>query len=124
MIGLYSPRPLKRQSFKGVKPVTLPNQSMSLRTIIQRFTRNEMLEVNSQEGYYDETLGVDLEKMQHLDLFDMHELYIANRAKLEAMEKEKLSKAEAKKKAEYDAMIEKHVQERLSKLKDQPPAAT
>lgn len=120
MIGLYKKPRIERQSFKGVKKVTVPNQSMSLRTIIQKFVRNEPVNISSSEGYYEESMG-DLEKLQHQDLFDLHEMYVENRRKLEEMQEKVQKTKAAKQKAEYDALIESEVQKRLASQK--PPAA-
>jgi len=112
MLQLYSPRPIVRKSFKGAKSTVVPNQSMSLRTIIQKYVRHEPMDVNSQEGFYEENLG-DLEKLAHQDMFDLHEMYKANKLKLQEMEKKSKNEAEAKKKAEYDEMINLEVQKRI-----------
>lgn len=65
MKRLYPAVPRNPQCFKKVKQVTVPNQSMSLREILQRFTRKESLPI-SKEGVYNEDYG-DLEKMAHED---------------------------------------------------------
>lgn len=54
------------KSFVGVKRVTVPNQSMSLREIISRFVRREPLPV-SKEGVYEDRFG-DLEKLKREDI--------------------------------------------------------
>lgn len=51
----------KGQSFVGVKRVVIPNQSMTLHEILERFTRKEALPV-MREGYYETRFG-DIEKM-------------------------------------------------------------
>lgn len=63
--------PVKRQSFEKVKTQTLPNQNMSLKEIIRRFSRRESLPI-AQTGVYHENLG-DLEKLAKMDIFDIHE---------------------------------------------------
>lgn len=54
------------KSYKGVKKVTVPSQSMSLREILIRFTRKESLPVE-KEGVYETRFG-DLEKLKHEDI--------------------------------------------------------
>lgn len=63
---LYPKVEVKPESFKGRKTVTVPNQSMSLQTILKRFTRRESLPIE-KEGFYDDRFG-DVEKLQHEDI--------------------------------------------------------
>jgi len=68
---LYPSVVVEAQSFIGVKIVTVPMQSMSLREIIKRFVRRESLPL-AQDGIYAEGLG-DLEKFSREDIVVRHE---------------------------------------------------
>lgn len=66
-MALYSRRtPPKSYSFKGEKVVTVPNQSMTLREIIRRFTRKEPLAIEKQ-GFYETRFG-DIDALQRMDI--------------------------------------------------------
>lgn len=56
----------KGQSFKKVKRVTVPKQSMGLEEILKRFVRREELPIEKR-GFYADNLG-DLEKLSHADI--------------------------------------------------------
>jgi hypothetical protein len=66
--------PKRYKTIKGVSQ-TIPEQTMSLRTLIDRFTRGLPITGNVSEPQYDEDddllKGVDLRK---LDLTEIHEL--------------------------------------------------
>lgn len=64
-VRLYNSRPVAGQSFKEVKKVVTPNQSMTLHQILERFRLKESLPVQ-HEGVYEERFG-DLEKMGRED---------------------------------------------------------
>lgn len=91
------------KSFAGVKRVTVPNQSMSLRDIIQRFVRRESLPV-SKEGIYEERFG-DLEKLKHQDITVQMEKVEEMREKLMKIEK-RWKDQEAAKKAAAEKVVE------------------
>lgn len=65
-LRLYPTVVVKKQSFVGAKIFAVPQQSMTLREIILRFTRKESLPIEKQ-GVYHEQFG-DLEKAQHEDI--------------------------------------------------------
>lgn len=65
-LRLYPPVKVVGQDFTGVKSVTVPHQSMTLKEIIKRFIRKESLPLEKQ-GFYSEKYG-DLEKMQYEDI--------------------------------------------------------
>lgn len=67
LYGTYKPQP--GQSFVGVKKVTVPGQSLSLREILRRYVRRENLPVGVSEGVYESRFG-DLEKISKMDLVD------------------------------------------------------
>lgn len=66
MVRLYKIPVTKGKSFKGARKHVMPNQSMSLREIVQRFVRRESLPI-SKEGLYEERFG-DLEKLKNKDI--------------------------------------------------------
>ena len=84
IVRLYPVVKVQRKSFKDVKRVTVPNQSLSLQEIISRFIRRESLPV-SKEGVYEERFG-DLEKIAHEDILVQMEWAKEIRAKLANIE--------------------------------------
>lgn len=65
-LRLYRPVKVIGQDLSKEKVITVPNQSMTLHEIIQRFTRRESLPV-MQNGTYREDMG-DLEKLSKEDI--------------------------------------------------------
>lgn len=115
---LYPKVERKALSFKGVKEVVLPDQSMGLREIIKRFIRKESLPVQ-KEGFYEERFG-DLEKLSNEDMIvqldrakEIGEWLAKAKAKMDKIEKEKAdaiqaaSAKEAERKAKLDALLDK-----------------
>lgn len=92
------------QSFIGAKKFVRPNQSMSLREIVQRFIKKESLPLN-KEGFYSEDHG-DIEKIAHEDITERVERINALKeqvAKGQKAEKERLKKeGEEKEKARLE----------------------
>lgn len=95
----------------GRKKVVVPNQSLSLQDILERFTREEALPIGRDIEYHES--DDDLEKVQHMDLVDREEFIERLRdtqGRYEKQEKHKAkalrdklvdeAKAEAKKEAE------------------------
>lgn len=97
MMRLYPEVKVKRQSFVGHKVHTLPQQAMTLRDIILRFTRKESLPID-KEGVYIDNMG-DLEKAQYLDLTEKYERAQAMREKVDKYRKVLIDREEAAKKA-------------------------
>jgi len=79
---------------KPLKKLTVPNRSMSLQEILERFTRGEPLEVSRGEGTYHEG-DTDLEKIAHADLVDREEY--TERLRQTQKDYEKQERAKAKK---------------------------
>jgi len=71
MIRLYPSVTVVGQDFSKAKIYTKPMQALTLRQIIERFTRGEKLPIEKQ-GIYAENFG-DLEKMVRADLYDRDE---------------------------------------------------
>lgn len=107
VLRLYPPVKVIGKSFKGCKVITVPNQSMGLAEILQRFIRQESLPV-SREGFYATGQG-DLEKMAREDLSVLHERTTEFR---ERYHKALADKA-AKDKAEADAKAEAAINARV-----------
>lgn len=81
------------RDWKTVKRCTVPNQSLSLREIVQRFVRRESLPI-SQVGLYEERFG-DLEKLSKADIverLDKVEELKTQIAAFQLREKERLAK--------------------------------
>lgn len=107
------PTPTKGISFAGIKDQVVPDRSMSLKYILERFTRGEAVPVahETSEGVQEE----DLEKIRHADLVDKAEY----KEKLEEVKKayDKQEKAKLKKQRELD---EQKAQEELqAKIKEE-----
>lgn len=93
MMRLYPPCRPTGLSFVGVKRMTVPNQSMSLREIIRRFIRRESLPL-SKDGTYEERFE-DLEKLSHQDITVRMDRVEDLKVKLDAMAKRINAKAAA-----------------------------
>lgn len=114
---LYPSRPIVGQDFSKCKVVTIPNQSMTLLQIIQRFVRKESLPVE-HEGFYQEGAG-DLEKQRREDLTVLHERAVSVYKSRAAAEAKAKADKDAASKAAFDKLVEDRVQERL-----RPPVVT
>jgi len=79
---MYPKVPIVGLDLSKEKVVVVPNQSMTLRQIIQRFVRHESLPV-SKDGIYEERMG-DLEKIAHEDITIRHERAQAFKERLDA----------------------------------------
>lgn len=101
----------------------VPDQSMSLREILERFTRGEAVPIG-KEGTFDDHAdsddSIDLEKIAKADLVDREEYHAKLQETKNAYEKQEKAKsakaaklAKEKAEAEYKAAVEKEVQERL-----------
>lgn len=103
---LYPVVPRVRQSFVGVKRVTIPNQCMSLQEMLRRFVRREPLPVERQ-GVFIES-DYDLEKLSTLDRTEQDEV-VADMKRDVASKKKKVDDAKAKvaaaAKAKEDALF-------------------
>lgn len=101
---LYPVVARRRQDFTGVKRVTIPNQTMSLKEMFKRYVRREPLPVEKQ-GVYVET-DYDLEKVSKMDRVDQEEIYQEMKAKADSLEneiKKEDSKIKAAKKQKAEA---------------------
>lgn len=103
----YVPSPGER--VPGVSE-TVPNEALSIKEILRRFTKGMPLDVLEKEGAYDEHASfdsIDLEKLKHADLYEQME--VLDKMKLVAQEKRK----------ELDDELARQVKERLDKEKEE-----
>jgi hypothetical protein len=87
-IRLYSPVKVPGKSFVNTPVLAQPNQSLTLRQIIQRYVRGQPLPVTSNEGLYETRFG-DLEKLSREDITVQMERAAELKTKREAAEKRK-----------------------------------
>lgn len=106
LVRLYPTVKVTGKSFIGVKRVTVPNQSMSLREIVQRFIRREPLPM-SKEGLYEERFG-DLEKLSKEDIV----IQLARAKEL----KSQIAGFNDRQKAKADAVVAKDLADREASL--------
>lgn len=93
---LYPSVKIARQSFKNVKTIVVPNQSLTLKQILDRFVRRLPLPVREGDGVFiDGYEDVDLEKIQHEDITIRKEM-IAELKKEVAYKQEQQKLAEQK----------------------------
>lgn len=102
-VRLYPQRIFVGKSYKGVKRCTVPNQSMTLAEIVQRYVRREPLPL-LKEGMYEDRFG-DLEKIERLDISEKYELARKARANVDRIrKKQKADDIEAEKKVKAAAV--------------------
>lgn len=77
------------------KKIVVPNQSMSLHEILERFTRNEELPIGRDVQYHESE--DDLEKIAHMDLVDREEYADKFRETQKAYKKQEAAKQKAAK---------------------------
>lgn len=98
---------IQGQSFKGVKRVVVPKQSMSLGEIVKRFIRRESLP-SLKEGLYEERFG-DLEKLTRKDITEKMEKVEELRKQIAEFNK-RMKDIQAKDVAEKKRVEEERVQ--------------
>lgn len=123
--GTAIPRP--SEGLRITEPdQVVPDQSLSLREILMRFTRHEALPVgnktqfgNGQDPEGDSPLNIDLEKAAHWDLVERDEFNakVADmKSQFEKQEQEKAKKAADEKAAKdaeaYEARVQAEVEKR------------
>lgn len=118
--SIASPAPSKGADFSKEKSQVVPDQSLTLKEILERFTRNEALPISHPVEYHES--DDDLEKVQHMDLVDREE-YI-NTLKRTQRNFEAQEQKKAKQKAEkIEAEERKKIAEKLKKEAPEPPKA-
>lgn len=131
------PEPSQGTKVEGVKNV-VPDQSMSLREILQRFVRKETLPVGHQGVFgsdgaidpdSDSEFNIDQEKARGWDLTEKDEFNEKVRAEVrkhEAAESQKKAKeaadAAAKAKADYEKAVRIAARKLVKKGGEQPPS--
>lgn len=126
-IGKAWPTPSKGVDYSDEIVITVPDQSMSLQEILERFTRGESLPIEHEGSEGETDLGFDLEKMRSVDLVDRQEFIdkmkdIQNRyADKERAEKNAL---EQKEQAEKKAALEKEIREKIELEKSSNSSVT
>lgn len=74
--GLAIPLVSQGISYKDVKKLTVPDDSLSLKDILERFVRGEPVSVGMEVNYDPEAENddaEDIEKLRHMDLVDREE---------------------------------------------------
>lgn len=66
------PKPSEGMDYSKEEYIVVPDQSLSLEEILQRFTRGEPLDI-LMDGEYDDESDIDLEKLQKADLVDKND---------------------------------------------------
>lgn len=111
---LYPKFEAKGLDFSKEKIFTVPNQAMTIETIIKRFTRGERLPVQ-HEGNYSTKFG-DLEKLKNMDITEKEER--ANELKnFVGREKEYIDRIKADKSARIKALRDKREADLINKVK-------
>lgn len=103
----------------GGKSATVPDQTLSLREIVKRYTRGVPLPMVAG-GYFDEEEndGVDIRTM---DIVEVDEMVKAAREKINDNESKKASRKKQKEEHDYKQRVEKEINERLEKENKLPP---
>lgn len=113
------PQPDEGISFKGVKKITVPDQGLSLREILKRFTRGEPVEVG-KDPQYDEQANteesIDYEKLAVADLVDKAE-YVERLKQVRRDYEKQEKQRQIKLKAEAMEAAKKEAAEKLKKEK-------
>lgn len=115
-LALYPAVTVAKQDYSGVKEITVPKQSLTLRQIIERFTRKEALPIE-KEGFYSDQYG-DLEKLLKKDITVRHEYVEKMRARLDKIE----AALNQQKKDAENAAIKQAVDEGVKKALESGPS--
>lgn len=111
------PKPSEGVDYKSEKDEVVPDQSMSLEYILQRFTRGEPLSVGHDVTFVEEVPGfldVDLEKLATSDLVDKEEYIDMLRKVKVAYDKQEKKKADDK--AAEDALKAKAAEQKRIRI--------
>lgn len=116
------PAPWEGVSFEGIPDEVVPDQSMSLQEIIERFTRGEPVAVGKEGHYGDDDVDTDesydASKMASADLVDQAEFIEAQKEIVKAWERQEAKKKAAEKKA-ADEAAKKAEEERIAKAAEE-----
>lgn len=106
-----SPAPYPGKKKFG-KKLTAPDQSMSLKEILTRFTRNEALPIGKDVEYGDEG-DEDLEKISGMDLTEQAEIIEKQKAIRERFVKQEKDRIKQLEKEEREKIAEKVQKEKV-----------
>lgn len=110
------PKPSRGLQIK-TKKLVVPDQSMSLQEILQRFTRNEALPIG-HDTTFDEAGDEDISRLKHMDLVDKAEYVNKLHETKKRYEKQEAAKERAKREkiaAEERAKIREEELQKLAK---------
>lgn len=115
------PAPSVGDDYSKVKSIVVPDQSLSLKDILTRFTRGEPLNVAHPVAYGVEGMDTDLEKLSNADLVDKAEYM----DKLKNVQKlyDKQEKAKAAKEAADKAAADKLAEQKRIRMEAKKLAA-
>lgn len=121
--GAIPEEPDKGVDFSNEKSIVVPDQAMSLQTILEKFTRGEELAIGMDSEFGDDNLdnplNVDLEKLATADLTEKAE-FVEELRKVQndwrSVEKAEAEKAEAERAAAVKAADEKRIRAAARKL--------
>lgn len=105
------PEPSLGVKFTG-KKIVVPDQSLSLQEILDRFTRGEPLEIGKDVQYHES--DDDLEKVSHMDLVDKAEFIEKQKETQRAYDKQEKRKAAAEKKRLDELAVSKLAADKLA----------
>lgn len=120
--ALAYPKKSKGLNFEGVEHLTKPSAGMSLKVILDRFTRGEAVPVGKDalDGVdYDFGLDIDYMKLRGADLVDKQDFIQKMQVIQDAHKRQQAFKeAQAKAKAEKEAeeAIQRRIQDEAQKL--------
>lgn len=110
---------------EGHKPLklklTVPNQSMSLQEILERFTRGEPLPIGQQIEYHES--DDDLEKLKTMDLVDREEFIDKLKKTQKDFEQQERKKAEKQQRQAVEKAKAELLAEQQKQAANQPPKA-
>lgn len=117
VVGRNRQRPVKDYGKSPRKQLTIPDQAISLREIITRFTRGVPVDVRQREAVYIDQSEFDLEALGRAEFSEKMSIAEELRAKYDAQLEALEQRREAKRKEEEEAKIRasikaKEVQER------------
>lgn len=111
----YTPPPVNFQKVR--KSYTVPDQSLSIKEIVERYVRGLPVDVVQRQGVYADNEDVDLEKLSRMDFADKA-AYAEDMRREAAQKQSELDEAEAAKEKER---IEAEKRERQQAPPTPPP---
>jgi hypothetical protein len=97
-------RPARKIDYeRASKGSTIPDQSMSIETIIKRYVKGAPVDVNTDRGVYLDQNEYDFEKLSRQDFDDKHEFARLQQARAADIEAELKERAENEKRSNETA---------------------